>query len=116
MANLYQLRCPGAVVLPWLVEDERLDQFIQQSPYVVVLLRRAGYGLVAHGADTAHLQPLYQTSLKNKKDRRDMKREVTLCLKTDKIHSSRLGASTKETPLRVTLLFICNTCIYILSQ
>lgn len=44
-----------------VVGDERLHQFIQQSPYAVVLLRGACYGLVAHGADTAYLQPLHQT-------------------------------------------------------
>lgn len=38
-----------------------LHQFVQQSPYTVVLLSGASYGFVAHGADAAHLKPLYQT-------------------------------------------------------
>lgn len=43
-----------------------LNQFVQQSPYAVVLLRGASYGFVAHGADAAHLKPLYQTPVKKK--------------------------------------------------
>lgn len=65
VANLYQLVWPGACVPPRLVAgDGRLHQFIQQSPYAVVLLRGASYGFVAHGADAAHLKPLYQTPVK----------------------------------------------------
>lgn len=37
-----------------------LHQLIQQRPDAVVLLGGAGYRLVAHGADAAHLQPLHQ--------------------------------------------------------
>lgn len=61
VCNSHQLVWPGVGVPTRLVEAERLYQFIQQSSYTVVLLRRAGYGFVAHGADAAHLQPLYQT-------------------------------------------------------
>lgn len=56
--------------LPELAGVARLHQFIQQSPYTVVLLRGAGYGFVAHGADAAHLQPLYQTPVQMNTDRR----------------------------------------------
>lgn len=39
---------------------ERLDQFIEQGPYAVVLFRGPSDGLVAHGTDTSDLQPLHQ--------------------------------------------------------
>lgn len=52
---------PPLTPSPLAAGDERLHQFIQQSPYAVVLLRGARYGLVAHGADAAYLQPLHQT-------------------------------------------------------
>lgn len=60
--NLYQLVRPGlqCPTQAWQVL-KGLNQFIQQSSYAVVLLRGAGYGFVAHGADAANLQPLHQT-------------------------------------------------------
>lgn len=58
---------------PRLAGVQRLHQFIQQSPYAVMLLRRTSYGFVAHGADTAHLQPLHQTPVKKNTDRSDIK-------------------------------------------
>lgn len=45
-----------------------LHQFVQQSPYAVVLLGGPSDGLVAHGADAAHLQPLHQTPAKKNMD------------------------------------------------
>lgn len=81
VANLNQLVFGWAPASPpRLAGVERLHQFIQQSPYAVVLLRGAGYGFVAHGADTAHLQPLYQTPVK--KNRRDLKRGAKLSYQT----------------------------------
>lgn len=61
VVNFYQLVWPGTCVPPKLAGIEMLHQFIQESPYAVVLLRGPSYGFVAHGADAAHLQPLYQT-------------------------------------------------------
>lgn len=74
VANVYQLVWPGSGVPPRLAVAERLHQFIQQSPYVVVLLRGASYGFVAHGADAANLQPLHQTPAQKITDRRNKKR------------------------------------------
>lgn len=61
VTNLYQLVWPSTGAPPRLAAAQRLHQFIQQSPYAVMLLRGAGYGFVTHGADAAHLQPLHQT-------------------------------------------------------
>lgn len=75
VCNSHQLVWPGVGVPTRLVEAERLYQFIQQSSYTVVLLRRAGYGFVAHGADAAHLQPLYQTPAQRNTDRTGMRKK-----------------------------------------
>lgn len=72
VVNFYQLVWPDTRVPPKLAGIEMLHQFIQESPYAVVLLRGPSYGFVAHGADAAHLQPLYQTPVKNNTDRRDI--------------------------------------------
>lgn len=47
---------------------QRLYQLIQQSPNAVMLLGGSSDGLVAHGANTAHLQPLYQTPATTNKE------------------------------------------------
>lgn len=75
VCNSHQLVWPGVGVPTRLVEAERLYQFIQQSSYTVVLLGRAGYGFVAHGADAAHLQPLYQTPAQRNTDRTGMRKK-----------------------------------------
>lgn len=56
--GLDAVACAGPCSL-WL--KHVLDQFIQQSAYAVVLLRRARHGLVTHGTHTTDLQPLHQT-------------------------------------------------------
>lgn len=91
-----------------------LHKFIQQSPYAVVLLRGAGYGFVAHGADAAHLQPLYQTPVEEGRQERHKKRSQTFHQTCDMISwflSLILSRTLVEEVLRsfthVFRLFLC---------